>query len=105
MQPQPHEFSRLDASETVSLSDLSRVCAISDDEVMELVDYGALIPLEMQPKGRIFSAACLTTLRTACQIRRDYDLELFTITLLMRYLNRIETLERELRTVRAQLPS
>lgn len=95
----------LEASETISLSELSRTCAISDGELMELVDYGALKPLGAPSGARVFSAACVATLRTACRIRREYDLELFTVALLMRYLNRIDELERELRTMQAQSPS
>ena len=104
MTPQPHEWSWLDASETISISDLSRVCRISADELNELVEYGALKPLPTR-SGRVFSAACVATLRTACKLRRDYDLELFTIALLMEYLNRIEELERELHTLHAKTPS
>ena len=105
MTPQPHEWSWLDASETISISDLSRVCRISPDELNELVEYGALKPLPAPSQGRVFSAACVATLRSACKLRRDYDLELFTIALLMEYLNRIDELERELRTLHAKTPS
>ncbi len=105
MTPQPHEWSWLDASETISVSDLSRVCGISTDELNELVEYGALRPLPTGSQGRVFSAAYVAPLRTACKLRRDYDLELFTIALLMEYLNRIEELEHELRTLQAKTPS
>jgi len=105
MTPQPHEWSWLDASETISISDLSRVCRISPDELNELVEYGAVKPLPARSQGRVFSAECVATLRTACKLRRDYDLELFTIALFMEYLNRIEDLERELRTLQAKAPS
>lgn len=105
MTPQPHEWSWLDASETISISDLSRVCRISADELNELVEYGALKPLPVGTQGRVFSAAYVAPLRKACKLRRDYDLELFTIALLMEYLNRIEELERELRTLHAKTPA
>ena len=105
MTPQPHEWSWLDASETISVSDLSRMCGISTDELNELVEYGALRPLPMGSPGYFFSAAYVAPLRTACKLRRDYDLELFTIALLMEYLNRIEELEHELRTLQAKSPS
>ena len=105
MTPQPHEWSWLDASETISVSDLSRVCGISTDELNELVEYGVLRPLPTGSQGRVFSAACVASLRTACKLRRDYDLEVFTIALFMEYLNRIEDLERELRTLHAKTPA
>jgi chaperone modulatory protein CbpM len=105
MTPQPHDLSWLDASETISVSDLSRVCGISTDELNELVEYGALRPSPMGSPGRVFSAAYVAPLRTACKLRRDYDLELFTVALLMEYLNRIEDLEHELRTLQAKTPA
>ena len=104
MTPRQHDLSWLDASETISISDLSRVCRISADELNELVEYGALKP-SPTGSGPVFSAAYVAPLRTACKLRRDYDLELFTIALLMEYLNRIEELEHELRTLQAKMPS
>ena len=105
MTPQTHDWSWLDASETITVSDLSRVCGISSGELNELVEYGALKPWPTRSQGRVFSAACVAPLRTACKLRRDYDLELFTIALLMEYLNRIEELEHELRTLQAKTPA
>jgi chaperone modulatory protein CbpM len=43
-------------------------------------------------------------LRTAGKLRQDFDLDLFTVGLLLGYLNRIEALERQVRTLKAQTP-
>ena len=51
-----------------------------------------------------FSADCVVPLRAACKLRIDYDLDLFTVALLMGYLNRIDGLERQLQSLRAELP-
>lgn len=105
MKPQPHEWTWLDSSEQMSAVDLSRACGISLEELEELVGYGAVRPLEPRAEDRRFSAGCVATLRHACKLRQDFDLDLFTVALIMDYLNRIEALQRELRYLHAQLPS
>ena len=105
MQPRPDEWNWLDASETISAAELSRACDLSEAELQELVGYGAVRPLDAGQGGGIFSAGCVLTLRHACQLRRDFDLDLFTVALLSEYLDRIEALQRELRSLRAHLPA
>lgn len=105
MKPQLHDWNRLDSSETVSMSELSRSCQVSVGDLGELIEYGALVPVQGEGKELVFSAACAPTLRTACKLRRDYDLDLFTVALLMDYINRIERLEREIRSLHAHMPA
>lgn len=95
----------LDSRQTVSVAELSCVCAIGADELDELVEYGALAPLA-QPASALqeprFSADCVVPLRAACKLRLDYDLDLFTVALLVGYLNRIDGLERQLQSLHAR---
>ena len=105
MQPRPDEWTWLDASETLSAAELARACGLSDAELQELVGYGAAQPLKAGEGGNLFSAGCVVSLRHACQLRRDFDLDLFTVALLWEHLSRIEALEREVRTLRAHLPA
>ncbi len=104
MQAQAAEVTWLDARETVTLTDLSQVCGLSAAELGELVDYGALVPLAPVQTICRFSAEWVVPLRTASQLRRDFDLDVFSMGMLLGYLNHIEALERELRALRAQLP-
>lgn len=91
----------LDAGQLLNLAELSRTCGMSSAELHELVEYGALSPLNAgQPEPR-FPAQYIPRLRTAVKLRRDYDLELFTVAILLDYLDRIETLEAQLRSSRA----
>jgi chaperone modulatory protein CbpM len=105
MNPIPSEWNWLDASETMGVADLSRACRVTLTEVDELVEYGALRPLHGEHEAAVFSAACVASLRTACKLREDYDLDIFTVALLVGYLDRIEGLERELRVLHAHLPA
>ena len=85
----------------VGFSDLSAACAISVAELQELMEYGALTPLGACDPEPVFATSCLQPLRTAGRLRRDYDLDLFVVVILMDYLLRIESLESELLSVQA----
>ncbi len=100
----------LDATETVTADELARACGLSADQLDELVEYGALLPLPTPLPGptpalervHLFSATCVIPLRTACHVQRDFDLDLFTAGVLVGYLTRIDTLERQILSLHAQ---
>jgi chaperone modulatory protein CbpM len=104
MQPQPPDWIWLDARETVTSSELSQVCGLSLAELDELVDYGALAPVTQDDQRQFFSADWVPPLRVAIKLRQDFDLDLFTVAMLLGYLTRIETLERQVNTLKAKLP-
>ncbi|MDZ4279682.1 MAG: chaperone modulator CbpM [Hydrogenophaga sp.] len=101
------EWVWLDEVQSVTLPELARVCGISTADVNELVEYGALQPLQTGPSEadlRMFSAECVTRMRTASKLRLDFDLDLFAVALLLDHIQRIETLEHQVRSLQAQLP-
>lgn len=101
----PHEWTWLDDRETVAEAELCRACAISVSELHELIEYRAVGPVETPTEGeRRFSAAAMPALRSACKLRRDYDLDLFTVVVLMDCMRQIETLQLQVLTLKAQLP-
>jgi len=104
MEQQLLDVAWLDAREVVTLAELARICALSPAELDELVDDGVLVPVEQTRQERLFSAECVMPLRTAGKLRQDFDLDLFTVGLVLGYLKRIEALERQVRTLKAQLP-
>jgi chaperone modulatory protein CbpM len=86
----------------MSFSDLSTACAISVAELQELMEYGALAPLAASDLEPVFDATYLQPLRTAGRLRRDYDLDLFVVVIVMDYLLRIEALESQLLSLQAK---
>jgi chaperone modulatory protein CbpM len=104
MTPQRNDWDWPEAGEIITHTELTQVCRISAVELDELVEYGALAPMRAQGGERMFSRACVASLRTASQLKQDYDLDLFTVALLLEHLSRIEELEREVRFLRAHLP-
>lgn len=98
------EVAWLDSRETVTRTELASVCDLSEAELSELMEYGALQALEGHGAIPIFSAECVPRLRRAGRLRRDFDLDLFAVALLVDYLSRIDELEQQLRRLRAHLP-
>ncbi len=94
----------LDDREAVTQAELAQVCALSSAELDELVDYGALLPAREGSDQRFFSAEWVMPLREAGRLRQAFDLDLFTVAMLLGYLQRIEGLESQVRSLQARLP-
>ncbi len=104
MNSQPPEWTWLDASENVNLQELCMACRMTTQDVDELVHYGALSPLAGKHPEPVFSADCVGPLRIAASLRIDFDLDLFTVALVLGYLHRIEVLEQQVKTLQAHSP-
>jgi chaperone modulatory protein CbpM len=94
----------LDTTEIITLTELAQCCGMSPAELDELVDYNALVPLTSLPE-RAFSAHWLTPMRTAAKLRLDFDLDLFTVAILLEKLIQIELLERQVQALQALVPA
>ena len=104
MNPLNREWQWLDAGAPLTLLELSSLSAISTSEIEELIGYGALHPLNAGQDLAQFSGECVVALRTAGKLRRDYDLDLFTVVIMMDFLVRIETLESQVTSLKARYP-
>ena len=121
-----------EATRTITLHHLADACGPGTAELDELVEYGALQPLptldadanpdpspatdgngntqtsdtqatdDSQPCIRLFSAALIAPLKVAGRLRRDFDLDLFSVGLLLEYLCRIDMLEHQLLWMQTQ---
>lgn len=98
------EWRWLDTRETITLSELSDCCGMSEAELDELVDYCALVPATPINQQRAFSAHWVAPLRSVSKMRADFDLDIFTVAILLGNLNRIEALERQVHSLQALLP-
>lgn len=105
MATDPMDWSWLDPQQRIGQAELARICGLAGAELDELVEYGALVPLAVEGQaGRQYSASCIVPLREAARLRSDYDLDLFTVSLLLGYLQRIAQLEHQLRALHAHPP-
>ena len=105
MATESHDWTWLDPQRGIDQPELAHMCSLSFEELDELVEYGALVPLLGENTGvRQFSASCVAPLREAVRLRSWYDLDLFTVSLLLGYLQRIAHLEQQLRQLQAHVP-
>jgi chaperone modulatory protein CbpM len=90
------------SGDSLGFGELSVACALSMADLQELMEYGALAPLHSAAAEPLFAISCLEPLRLASIARRDYDLDLFVVVILMDYLQRIAQLESQLSSLQAQ---
>lgn len=93
----------LDARQVLTLSELEEACAVRAAELQELVDDGVLQPVQRGELIGVFSAEYVMPLRKASRLRQDFDLDLFTVGLLLEYLLRIDALETKVHSLQARL--
>lgn len=87
---------------TLTLHDLAASSGFSIEDLRELVQWGALAPTAVDE--RAFPAACLGRMRRALRLRRDFELSLPAVSLVLAYLERIEELEARVRQLECRLP-
>lgn len=87
-----------------SLSELVELSGSTVDELRELVEYGAITPVNPESSDWLFPGQCLPTIRVACRLRVSFDLEPHGVALVISLLDRIHDLEAQMGDLRAQLP-
>lgn len=102
MQIETHNVFWLDRSQSVSIDDLVELSGLSENDVRELVDAGALVPMNPQENVWIFSADCVVTVRKASRLRDELELDAHALVVTLSLLAQIQTLEAEVSQLRAQ---
>jgi chaperone modulatory protein CbpM len=93
-----------DERQNLPLRALAELSGLSEDELVHLIDCGALAPFAEASGQRVFSVHSITVARTARRLRDDFELEPHGVAVLLAYLDRIRELEAQLRALRARLP-
>ena len=85
----------------------TRQAAARQAELHELEDCGAIVPVnpDADAAAQTFSADYLVLARTACRLRNDFELDTQGLAVALALLDRVRSLETELRDLRAQLPA
>jgi chaperone modulatory protein CbpM len=100
MQAEHGEGMWVDRDEIVSITELVALCGLSEEEVRELVDYGALVPVDAAQWT--FTAECVVTLRKASRLKEGLELDTHALALALTLLERIGALEAQLASARAR---
>ena len=93
----------LDEQGLVTLDQLVEVADLPAEELRALVDYGALAPVDPAAASWTFTASYVVVARTAGRLRRDFELDAHSLSVVLRYVQRVEALEAELRALHARL--
>ena len=90
--------------DALSVNQLAELSGLSEQEIYELVDYGAMTPIDTNAIQRSFDAHYIVAARTARRLRDDFELNTHGLALALSLLDRVHELEAELGDLRAQLP-
>jgi hypothetical protein len=104
VEPKTVEAVWLTEDNEFSLPELVELSGLSEAELRELADYGAITPVNPDSPQWVFKGKCLITVRAACRLRASFDLDPHGVALVISLLDRIHGLEEELGSLRAQLP-
>lgn len=101
MKPDPIDALEIEDAAVVSVTELTARSGLTEIELHELVECGALHPAGGEGAGWVFSRRSLVIAHTARKLRDDYALDdVHSLAILLRYVQRIEELEAELRKYR-----
>jgi chaperone modulatory protein CbpM len=93
----------LDETGTLTIAQLISHSGLSESELRELVECGALAPDDRAAATWTFSSRCVVTARVAHRLREDFALDdVHSLAIVLRLAQRIEMLEQELRELRAR---
>jgi chaperone modulatory protein CbpM len=91
--------SLMDDEVELTLTDLSRMCAVEERHIIEYVEEGVLSAVEVQQTWR-FGGTALRRARLALRLERDLELNLAGVALALELMDEIDRLRREINTRR-----
>jgi len=93
----------LDERVTLTLDQMVEMSELPVEDLRALVDYGALAPVDPAASSWTFTASWVVVARTAGRLRRDFELDAHSLSVVLRYVQRVEALEAELRALHARM--
>lgn len=95
----------------VSVEELAELSGLPPELLRELVEYGALVPINAQLPTDVqsaqwsFTADCVVAVRTVSRLREDFDLDANALSVALMLIERIHGLEAQLQALRSQFPT
>jgi chaperone modulatory protein CbpM len=94
----------LEEHHPLSLSELAELSGLTEAELHELVDCGAIVPVDPHAGAPSFQADDIVAAKTAARLRRAFELNAPGLALAMALLDRVHDLEAQLNRLQAQVP-
>ena len=105
MKIEPTDAQWLHEHAEVSFEELAALSGLAPELLRELVDYGALVPVNVQSAHWTFSTECVVTVRTVSRLHQDFDLDANALSVALSLVERVHGLEAQLRQLRSQSPT
>lgn len=93
----------VDDSVLYELREVCEICGVHADYLVEMVEAGIVKPHGEQPKSWRFSAVAIMRSRKALRLQRDLDINLPGLAVTLDLLERVDTLQAELKSLRQRL--
>lgn len=87
----------LDESMNMSLAELCRICGVTADQVLELIEYGVIEPQGRLPGDWRFSGVSIRRIHSAGRLQHDLGVNLAGTALVLDLLEELEQLRMRLR--------
>ncbi|ATM87211.1 chaperone modulator CbpM [Yersinia massiliensis] len=88
---------------TFTVTELCQSTGIMQDELVEVVELGVIVPLEPADSVWIFDAKALSSLKRAQRLQHELDLDWSGVAMTLTLLERVEQLKKENEQLRRQL--
>lgn len=88
----------------ISIEDLAQASGMPAAILRELVEYGALTPVNAAAQEWRFTVECVVAVRTVGRLREDFDLDANALSVALNLVERIHRLEAQLHSARSQSP-
>jgi len=83
----------------LTLTEICRACAVSDERIIELVEEGILIPIGREQQSWRFTGNHLRRASVALRLQQDLCINLAGAALALQLLDEVETLRAQLSAV------
>lgn len=91
-----------DPRRALSFKQLADLSGLAEAVLRDLIEYGAVEPIDISAPAWTFTANVVVVARTACRLQRDFELEPDALAVVLRLMGRIDALETEVRSLRAR---
>ncbi|AUH01477.1 chaperone modulator CbpM [Pectobacteriaceae bacterium CE70] len=88
---------------TFTVMELCQSVDISQDELIEVVGLGVIVPLEPEDPHWIFDSRAVSCLKRALRLQAELDLDWSGIAMTLTLLDKLEELKKENEQLRRQL--
>ncbi|KTC66420.1 putative chaperone-modulator protein CbpM (plasmid) [Legionella adelaidensis] len=88
--------------ETYSYVEVCEKYNLTDDMLIDMVEYGLFVPTKKNLKQEIFSSSTIARIQSALRLQEDLDINLPGVVLALELIDELERIKQELQLLRRQ---